>query len=535
MKKTIAIFAHFDPDGIVDANTLEILRILALECDEVDFVTTAEINLESVDFPSGVNAFRRPNIGYDFYSYKSGLVNRLEQGDVGQIFLVNSSFLVLDSERLRRCLQTMKTEAERADLVGVSVSYQMGRHLQSYLLLLGAGAVSSPTILGFVNSIQPQNAKIDLILSYEIGLTKAAEKAGLHIHAVFDPLESVSGNANPVHANAQALAQIAGIVKTEVLRNNQHGIDTRFVELIAAPDALKRITPLIERYRDHYTVGTDQIASLRQAQSGPPQLRFARWGRTHQPGVRIAVALHMFYSDLAEEFCSYLSNIIEPFDIYLTTPFEKDVPHLINAFAEVASSVTIAACENRGRDIGPFVSLLRSGHLDSYKVVLKLHSKKSRYSVHGDHWRQSILGALVGTSYKVLRSVEILSQERVGLVGPHDYYLTDETFWGGNRAIVERLAQQLPEAARRLPQDLGFFAGSMFWFKPSALRYFQKLPPSELDFEPENGAQDATLAHGIERALGPIVRATGFRTTSIYLDGQEIHDTPTRANRVPVL
>jgi len=535
MSRIVAIFAHFDPDCIVDDNALAILQTLSRVCEKVDFITTSPVELAKVGFPERVSARRRPNIGYDFYSYKSGLFSALNDPEVDHIFLVNSSFVVLDPKRFETCLQQMLQLAQSEDVVGASISHQMGRHVQSYLMLLGPAAIKSQALVRYVNAIQPQSSKIDLILNYELGLSQTLNQAGLKLAAVFEPPLTASDAANPVHANADELARATGIIKTEVLRDNQHAVDLEFVQTFATAEALTRAEALIARYRQHYVVGGDRMTALKSADRGPPALRYARWGQVCQPGVRIAVAAHMFYSDLAEEFCSYLSNIVEPFDLFVTTPFEKDVPQLINGFARVASSVTIAVSENRGRDIGPFIALLRSGQLDVYPAVLKLHSKKSRYSDAGDLWRKTILGALIGTSYKALQSVDLLLRSDVGMVGPHDYYLTDPFFLGGNRKKLDALLASLPGASQNTPGDLGFFAGSMFWFRPEALRHFQHLQAFELDFEPENGAQDGTLAHAVERAFGPVVRAEGFRTSSIYLNGKEIHDTPTRTNRVPVL
>lgn len=535
MTKTIGVFAHFDPDGIVDENTIEVLRCLAQECDEVEFITTSQIDLAQVNFPERVTPTRRPNIGYDFYSYKVGLTRSLQVHRADQVFLVNSSFLLLDRSRFSACLKRMKLLANSADAIGASASQQMGYHLQSYLLLLGPAAIKSPALARYIRDVQPQNTKIDLILNYEIGLSRALSDAGLRLASIFQRGGDEDREANPVHTHAHALAEDLGIVKTEVLRDNQHGVATETLRVMAEPGALSRIDDVIARYKQHYVVGSDRMTSLKQASAGPPDLRFARWGRALQPGVRIAVVVHIFYADLADEFCASLSNIIEPFDVYITTPFDRDIPELINRFARIASSVTIAACENRGRDIGPFVSLLRTGALNPYVAVLKLHSKKSRYSPNGDQWRSNILAALIGTSYKVLCSVDLVSRSNVGLVGPHDYYLTNEAFWGSNQDRVRRLVTRMKAAPGRISCDLGFFAGSMFWFKPAALSFLQELPTSELDFEPENGAQDGTLAHAIERAFGPIVRAAGYSTTTIYLDGREIHDIPTRAHSVPVL
>ena len=60
-----------------------------------------------------------------------------------------------------------------------------------------------------------------------------------------------------------------------------------------------------------------------------------------------------------------------------------------------------------GRDIYPFLKLYRAGLLDNYKSVLKIHSKKSTYSINGDYWRRSILNSLCGTSLVALKSIKM--------------------------------------------------------------------------------------------------------------------------------
>jgi rhamnosyltransferase len=75
----------------------------------------------------------------------------------------------------------------------------------------------------------------------------------------------------------------------------------------------------------------------------------------------------------------------------------------------------------------------------------------------------------------------------------------------------------------------------MFWFAPPALRPLQTIAESELDFEPEAGLQDGTLAHALERLFCIMARKQGYRTTSLELNGAEIDGTATLENRVPVL
>ena len=288
---------------------------------------------------------------------------------------------------------------------------------------------------------------------------------------------------------------------------------------------------MLARSRPHYQSDNDK--RLVAERKPLPPIRYAAWPPAAAHGVRLAVVVHLYYADLAGPICSYLRNILDPFDVYVTTPFEGDIPAIFDAFTRVAQSVTIALCENRGRDIGPFLSLYRSGAFDQYAAVLKVHSKKSRYSEQGSFWRNQLFSSLVGNSFVVKNILKLLERDDVGIVGPHGYYLTHDEFWGANRSRVDHLLRSaLKEQGE---PELGFFAGSMFWFKPVALRPLKSIPEDDLQFEPELGIQDGTLAHALERIFCPIARSIGYRTTSLTLEGKEIHETNTRSNRVPVL
>ena len=416
----------------------------------------------------------------------------------------------------------------------------MSWHLQSYLLLLTETVLNAGWFTAYVNSIQPQNEKLQLIMTYELGLSRLLAENGVQSAALFEPSFDYSDPekeniSNPVHMFAREVAETVGIVKTELLRNNQHKIDISFVTAMASPAQNAVIDAHVSRLSARYSLGPDNMSSLSEATQGVPAYRMVRWQQPGCGGVKIAVAAHMFYASLAQEFCEQLANIVEPFDVFLTTPFEADVPQLINTFSRVAESVNVAVCENRGRDVGPFIALYRAGEFDRYDAVLKIHSKKSKYSDQGDHWRRELLQSLTGTSYKALQSIRLLREGGSGIVGPHGNYLTHSRFWGANQASVNHLLTAsgcLPEGSLA---ELGFFAGSMFWFRPEALAPLRRLQESDLDFAPENGLQDGTLAHALERTFAAVARSEGFTATSIYLDGQDIHDPSTRTNRVPVL
>jgi len=236
------------------------------------------------------------------------------------------------------------------------------------------------------------------------------------------------------------------------------------------------------------------------------------------PGVRVAAVVHIFYSDLIDEIRNTLKHIVEPFDMIVTTPHAHDVPEIVTAFSPLAAGMAVLISENRGRDVGPFMGVHRTHMLDAYDAVLKLHSKKSLYEAgRGTQWRQELFQGLCGNSNITRRSLALLRAGAADMIGAHGYHVTNPRRWGGNRANVQRLLQSL--SAEPLPPeatlDLSFFAGSMFWFAPRALAALHEMPEALLEFEPENGQLDGTLAHALERVFGILPSRSGHRLASL--------------------
>jgi len=233
----------------------------------------------------------------------------------------------------------------------------------------------------------------------------------------------------------------------------------------------------------------------------------------------VAVITHIFYPDLVDEIRSVLKHIVEPFDLIVTTPHENEAADIFAAFSSLAAGVAIVVSENRGRDVGPFMAVYRNKMLDCYDAVLKLHTKKSLYDTErGSSWRQGMFNQLCGTSKVTKRSIALLREGHVGVVGPRAYHIShpDHWYWGSNRETVHRLLINV--IARPLDDDallLSFFSGTMFWFAPGAFSALHEIPEHLLAFESEKGQLDGTLAHALERVFGMLPPFSGYRLASL--------------------
>lgn len=246
------------------------------------------------------------------------------------------------------------------------------------------------------------------------------------------------------------------------------------------------------------------------------------------PPPSFAVVLHLYYRDLWPEFAWCLSRLSMLFHLIVTTnesdsAFERDV-------RQVFPEAEIHVMENRGRDVGPFMELLRQGHLDRFDAVCKLHGKRSALSgpraLLGHIWRRANLIDLVGSDEKVEHILRRFQTDPdIGMIGSPRFHFPNGNFdeegvWGENRDAVAGLIGRLgadPEGRR-----VEYYAGTMFWIGREPLAALTRLGLGLSDFEAENGAIDGTLAHAMERLFGMIPSVIGQKLE----DAPVVYDPP---------
>lgn len=229
---------------------------------------------------------------------------------------------------------------------------------------------------------------------------------------------------------------------------------------------------------------------------------------------RIAVQLHLFYTDLLEEFLDYFANIPEPFDLYISCVKGADT-EAIEARAgerlERLNRVEARIVKNRGRDIAPFyVEFGRE--LSRYRYLLHVHSKKSKHiATGGGDWRVYSMDSLAGSrelTASILRKFD--EEPDVGLIYPDwhpDIPMIGYT-WMANGAQGKDLLESMG-----IPYREGLFfypTGSFFWGRVDAIRPLFERNLKLRDFPKEKGQIDGTLAHVLERAVAFVAEAQGY-------------------------
>ncbi len=252
-------------------------------------------------------------------------------------------------------------------------------------------------------------------------------------------------------------------------------------------------------------------------------------GKTTKTGnsPRIAVALHLYYTELWPEIAELLGRWQLPFTLFLTLTQENT--ELARRVVEIFPSSMIRIVENSGRDVRPFLLLLEDGVFDEFDFICKIHGKKSishgRIPIFGDIWRRATFLDLIATDRQVQKIVKFFQDDpQIGIIGPSRFHpvSTSEArrdLLGNNRVAVELITARMGYPLQE--NDFDFFEGTMFWVRPQALAPLRALRLTAEFDAAQSGYGDGALEHAVERLFNHAVRVAGFRAMEVSGENQD--------------
>ena len=244
--------------------------------------------------------------------------------------------------------------------------------------------------------------------------------------------------------------------------------------------------------------------------------------------MKIALVLHIYFSDLALYCRKYAESMPEGTDVYITVPDKQKLEEVKKAFENFPYHTEYRITGNRGRDVAPFVVGCKDV-IDKYDLICKMHDKKV-FHVHpmslGHSWSYKCFECLLRDKTSVNNIIALFQKyPYLGMVcppvpnhGPY-YPITGKGEWGSNYSVVKKLAEEL-----RLHVDISSEKepvaplGSMFWARAEALKplfahdwQYEEIPEEPL-------ADDATILHAIERIYPFCVQEAGYYTAWVMTD-----------------
>lgn len=233
---------------------------------------------------------------------------------------------------------------------------------------------------------------------------------------------------------------------------------------------------------------------------------------------KIAVQIHLFYTDLMDEIIREINKIPYPFDCFISTDTEEKAEMIRSAFQKGcrAAHLRVGVFPNRGRDVAPFLAQL-APVLERYEYLCHIHSKKTKTGDYGDGWRKYLYRHLFGSEEYLRRLFSLFEREpSLGIVFPETYpVLNRQAEWGGNKNGVHHLLRALG-SVRPLGDEPVFPVGNMFWARAEAVSELFAHGFNAKDFPEEAGQVNATLAHEIERAWVYIAKNNGYGYRKVF-------------------
>jgi len=174
--KRLVCYAHFDGKGQVRPFVLHALQVMKPLCAELIFISNSPLADQDrlLLAKSCSNLIINNNTGYDFYMWKLGLES-VDLSLYDEVVLMNSSVFgpLFD---MVEAFQQM--EQLPCDFWGITECFQMQPHLQTYFLVFKRNVAVSDAFNAFWRGVLPYKNKMQVIQSYEIGLTQWLVESG---------------------------------------------------------------------------------------------------------------------------------------------------------------------------------------------------------------------------------------------------------------------------------------------------------------------------------------------------------------------
>jgi len=237
---------------------------------------------------------------------------------------------------------------------------------------------------------------------------------------------------------------------------------------------------------------------------------------------KLGVILHLYYEDLLEEIIGFLKNIKIDFDLFISVCDKSIIMEILKKLEKSLPQALpkVYLFSNKGRDILPFLKILKNLKLKDYKAILKIHTKKSLHLNLGDVWRRQLYTRLLGTSSLVAKVLNLFENEKdMGILAPAGY-LYPLKWYSAN--AEEKFLKLFKFFKLSVCDFSGFYfpAGSMFWFKPEVFKPLQSIDFRKVRFEKEKGQVDGTWAHAFERFFGILPAVQGYKVVQIDEEGK---------------
>jgi len=174
----------------------ELCLFFQLQGIDVIFLTTklSDESKEWVEKNLSALIIRR-NIGRDFGAWKDGIAFLNKQSlfsYCSQLYLINDSVVLLGHNLKSTRFQSQFIDDTKTDMIGLTESWQIAYHLQSYFLKFNKTVLQSELFLKYWHDYPIINSRLFSIEKGEIGLSQLLLNNGYQLKSVYPIMELVA-------------------------------------------------------------------------------------------------------------------------------------------------------------------------------------------------------------------------------------------------------------------------------------------------------------------------------------------------------
>lgn len=520
MKRVAIAFFH-DADGIVDDYMIYLIKSLKPFVERTVFVSNGKLQPQSLKKVKEVvpEIIERENQGLDVGGYKAGLdyigFDELKKYD--EVILYNHTifgpfypFSEMFNEMEKRNVDFWGITAHKAEtqvFFGGSVPY----HIQSHFIAIRNTITSKPNFEDYWRNLPPINSYADSVQYHEGRFTKYFEDLGFK-HSVYLDDDKLQSHHPILEQVDKCLEERCPIIKRRSFFHDPLRVDWKAINF---PRALR----IIEKTSD-YDMGLAWKNIIRTVKPRELTANSARLSilsdksnevSNNSIKLKIGVFIHLYYVDELDFIKKYITNIPCDFDLFISTSDENNAEIIKKYFKNniCYKKLTIRVVEqNRGRDMSALFITFRDILLsDKYDVACRLHSKKTPqcFPSQSAYFIEHLFENLLGSKSYVDNLLNLFQKDpNLGLVMPPVIHIGFGTLgfsWYTNKPKVEEICKKLHI---NVPLDDNTPVapyGTMFWFRPKALRKLFEYKWNWEDFNAEPNHVDGGLAHALERTI----------------------------------
>lgn len=545
--KRAGVYVFYDKDGIVDDYAPYFVKELHTVVDYIVVVVNGKLT------PDGRKKFAacaddlfvRPNEGYDSWGYKEGIEyigwERLKTYD--ELVLANSSIygpIFPFSEVFQ------KMDADDCDCWGMTTNYEI-KNTKTYLgvsLKWGykpevvasnfhvykSSVLHSYEFANFWTNLPPIKTYGEAGVYMEVSLVQGLKDAGFVWAAVDQggmkgvyPAPTVYGAYELIHKyrvptirkkaffDPMSPLDFCESVPSQVLRyvSSHTNYDCNLIL-----DNLLRTVNLYDLknwFNLNTILPTDYVLKKPTKQ-------------------RIGCIFHAYNMEIMEQYVHNICSFPEGTDFFFTTDTEEKQNILKDMMSPYCEKFhfTYRLIENRGRDVASLLVGCRDVVLfGGYDLICFMHDKTgigaSLYWSCVGHTSSDVCFDNIAPTTEYVENVMQLFDKhpRLGLAVPPPpknglNYSAIGGNWTCNFQNTKKLLQDLNITVPLDPKKPPVAPyGSIFWFRPNALRPLFEKEWTYENFVSEPMPNDGTISHAIERAHGYIAQGQGYYTTII--------------------